>query len=110
MSSPAVKGLTLYRELDPDLLSEQAKAWLLRNEGSYTLVENDRPRAVDWTEEVMGATVGYRVMYGEQDVASFQNLGEAIDAVSNAKIDMKVTAHIPSAPGTTIGQKAVVTK
>lgn len=86
MSSP----VTLYRRLDPKKLSAEAIDYLIRFEGLTTsyLVEGDRARDQEWTEEVMKSTVGYVLTETEsgEPVAEFKTLEEAVKAKSRARI------------------------
>lgn len=92
----SVKGLKLFRELDPDLLSGPAKQWLAANEGSYELVDNDRVRSVAWTEEIINATVGFKILTSDSEpLATFDSLGDALSAMSGAKVEVKVKVDLP---------------
>lgn len=92
----SVKGLKLWRELDPELLSEPAKQWLAANEGSYELVDNDRVRSDAWTQEIVAATVGFKILTADKEpLASFSSLGDAIAAMDGAKVEVKVKVELP---------------
>jgi hypothetical protein len=80
----------MYRRLDPKKLTSEGLDYFIGKEGLTTsyLVEADRARDQEWTEEVMAATCGYVLTETDSGevVAEFDTLAEAMSAKSRARI------------------------
>jgi hypothetical protein len=95
----SVKGLSIYAELDPDLLTDAAKAWFVRNEPNhdYDVVDIQRTRTDVWTEEILGAATGYQIRDEQGAIlAKFDTVVDAEEALKNASVEFKVNVSVPS--------------
>jgi hypothetical protein len=102
-----VKGLAIYAELDPDLLTDEAKAWFVRNEPnhSFDALDIGRTRTDVWTLEIQGATTGYQVRDENGVVlARFDSAVDAEQALLGATVEFKVNVQVPSRPPTKVSQ------
>lgn len=91
IASPA-SGLRIYRKLDTKLTTDAFKSYINEKEGgSFDFVEADRIRDYIWTDEIVGATVGYSVVgSGGDTLADFKTLAEAEAAKASAKVVFNV--------------------
>ena len=94
----SVNGLKVYAELDPDLLTDEAKSWFVRNEPNhgFDVVDINRTRTDVWTLEIAGAATGYQIRGEDGKVlAKFDTVEEAEQAVAAATVEFKVNVTVP---------------
>ena len=81
--------VTIYRELDSDVLGEEAQAYLEEYEGDSQFVLHEYPRSLEWTQEIVEATVAFHLVNNNDDsiLASFPitNYPTAVDAMTAAE-------------------------
>jgi len=84
-------NLSLYRKLNVKKLGKECIEYLIKAEGSAEMVDNDKPRDIEWTQEIMGATLGYVIADAEGDIlAEFDDLEKAEKALKGATIKFEI--------------------
>lgn len=90
----------IYRELDQNLLSEEAIKHLSEYELSSVHVLHGQPRDVGWTEEVSKATVAFLLVDAEEtilarfDVDKYPTMTDAMRAAEKAAASASVRLDV----------------